>query len=207
MQSSEADATHLKAKIEQLRGLKDRDFAVWQFFEGRADQVKIQLWTSSTWLIALQGGLLAFIFSERLTSVGADGTIVPKIPLLVTAMTTLGLGLSLLTFVVAIDAAHHVRTNWDRASPAKGDYEAVLRSGRIHTLPPILAVDALFAFSFFYLLLNTMINTPSTPSIILATVVIVGFGLFYVYGVRRAERPEAELEWKGGGDLAGQQRG
>jgi hypothetical protein len=192
MRPMDRETAELKAKLDQLRGLDDRDYAIWQFFESRADQIKMQLWTTSTWLIALQGGLLAFTFGDRMSTVNADGTIVPKIPLLVTLFSGLGLALSVLTLAVVLDAARHIRSNWARASAAKGDYHAILRSSRIHTLPPIIVVDALFACGFAYLLWTALVRSDSVTSIVLVAAAIAGPGFVCALAYRNPERPEPE---------------
>jgi hypothetical protein len=192
MRPSEAEAVKLQAKLDQLRRLDGRDYDVWKFFESRADQIKMQLWTTSTWLIALQGGLLAFTIGDRLSTVSADGTILPKIPLLVTLVSGLGLALSVLTLAVAMDAARHIRRNWDRASAAKGDYDAALRSGRIHTLPPIIVVNGLFGCAFAYLLWNVLARSASLTSILLIVALIASLALIYARAYRAPERSEAE---------------
>lgn len=151
---AEAEAkAKAKAKIEELRGLELRDFEVWRFFEHRADEIKGSLWTTATWLVALQGALLAFTLNDQVIEFTEPGVITAKHQLVVMTLSGLGLALAALTFAIVDDIARHVRINWLRASAAKGDYDAVSRSNRISTLIPLHVVEFFFVAAFLSLFL------------------------------------------------------
>jgi hypothetical protein len=141
-------------KIEKLRGLKDRDFEIWQFFEKRADDIKGSLWTTATWLVALKSALLAFMLGdERIMQFTSDGLgLTPSAPTVVLVLSALGLALAFLTWAIVGDIAGHVRRNWLRASAAEKDPESVLRSSRIYILLPLGAVEVFFAVAFSVLM-------------------------------------------------------
>jgi len=138
-----------QVKIDALRDLDDKDRALWQFFESRADALKSGLWTTATWLLGLQGALLAFILGDRLTDVGsADGWLRPKVPSVVALLSGLGVGVAAMTWGVVSDTARHIHRNWDRASAAKKDYGAALRGGVISVLLPVRFLVLFFAVAF-----------------------------------------------------------
>jgi hypothetical protein len=139
------------SKIEKLRGLSDRDLAIWQFFEKRADDIKVSLWTTATWLIALKAALLAFMLSNEhiveFTKVGIG--LAPKEPTLVLLLSALGLVLTFLTLAIVSDFSGHVRRNWQRASEAEGVPNLTPRGRKIFVMLPLYVVIAFFVLAFF----------------------------------------------------------
>lgn len=148
-----ADARPPISWIDSVRGIDDRDFETWKFFEQRADALKGTLWTTATWLIGLQGGLLAFTISERLMRFGGDGLgLEVTAPLAVCVLSVIGIVLTTLTVFVVADIVKHIRRNWARANAAKGDPSCARCSGRISALVPLYLLQVLFALAFMSLL-------------------------------------------------------
>lgn len=60
--------------LEQLRQLspddqqKEHYFDLWKYYSKHADEVKEKLWATVTWLVAIEGALLAFLVNVSLIS-------------------------------------------------------------------------------------------------------------------------------------------
>lgn len=185
------DKARVRKKIKKLRGLTDRDFEIWQFFEKRADDIKATLWTTATWLVALKSALLAFMLGdERIMQFTNDGLgLTPSVPTVVLVLSALGLALAFLTWGIVGDIAGHVRSNWLRASAAEKDPGAVLRGGRIYVLLPLGAVEVFFALAFSVLIFISFDGTKFHRAVVVFVMIAFLILVLYKSG-KLEERPE-----------------
>ena len=133
--------------------------------------------------------LLTLILGDRLTDF-VDGGIKLRSPVVVHLLSGVGVGLAVLSWLVVGDISHHIHRNWRRASAAKRDYAAELRSGHIQALFPVRVLIGFFAVAFGRLLFVDFTLPGSSIGIVIALVaigylVMTWFGFF-------VERPEQD---------------
>lgn len=97
-------------------------FALWQYYQDRADQIKERLWSNGTWLIAMGAAILAIPFTADLVMVTSDALplrVAKPVPLFLIAV--FGILVSIYSFAVVQDFVEHIESNWIRADYLKNN--------------------------------------------------------------------------------------
>lgn len=113
-------------KVLQLDGASK--FALWQYYQDRADQIKERLWSTGTWLIAVGTAILAIPFTTDLLDITNDALplqMVMPVPVLFVAL--FGSLVSVYSIAVVRDYSKHIQSNWRRADYIKSDELSKLR--------------------------------------------------------------------------------
>ena len=97
----------------------DGRFKMWEYFSGHAAEVKERLWSTGTWLIGLQLGLLVYIMSQGFATFGDFWLKIEK-PHLTGFASAIGFFLCLYSALVIYDQVKHIHDNWNRANDLLG---------------------------------------------------------------------------------------
>ena len=142
--------------VDSLISISNDRFEVWKYFEGRADRLGEQLWTTGTWLMGLLTATLSlpfvgrFIrFPETTFAVQVNG----RIPVVLIAV--FGIFFCMYAYVALRDLRHHIEGNWRRALYARtGEWKASsLQDRKRHGWYLLLGVGILALTAFFILLI------------------------------------------------------
>ena len=137
--------------LQSLRGLDERQFALWKYFEDRADLLTARLWTTGTWLVGILVAVLTLPFAAHF--VEATGGVFPLRPLARLPLALIGLfgvALSVFAFLAIADLREHIEQNWTRAmhirriEEQEAGYQAYLRQRKKtgwHVLLGIIVLD------------------------------------------------------------------
>jgi 2',3'-cyclic-nucleotide 2'-phosphodiesterase (5'-nucleotidase family) len=103
-------------RIRQIARLEGTGWNLWRFYEDRADTIRARLWTVGSWLIALMGAVLVFLFQYQFLGFQRPfpGIVVLK-PWPSAFIALVGLVLALLTCSIVWDSMKHIRNNFTYA--------------------------------------------------------------------------------------------
>lgn len=106
---------------------RGQHYDLWKYFAGRADSIKAQLWTTATWLISVQAGFLALLFSAGILEFAKASPIELAfcLPIPAFILCLFGVGISYYSLVVIDDASDHVTRNWTRSNRISHEFSSV----------------------------------------------------------------------------------